>query len=236
MAGTQTFTTAVVAACVVALVAVAGPFALGRGGDDRATPVARPSGSTPQLPQGVVHPDPGRREPDRAGVTTSDGFTWTLHRHGPTGHLESVHARLVITGHGTTHIVPVPPGWAPTMFHRPVRVGDLTDGVLLSQEGGDSDTWRVYVRWAGREQQLRTRGPVPLGGGFTRAGHTVYLSWMSSDGLLYTRIGTSRPGRFHVYAWTPAGATASTAPVLVAQDLGIVCLDETGGELGACPS
>jgi hypothetical protein len=120
------------------------------------------------------------------------------------------------------------------MYRTPVRVGDLTQGVLLSQEGGDSDTWRVYVRWGGQVQQLRTQGPVALGGGFTAAGMTAYLSWMSADGSLYTRIGTPRPGRVHVYAWVPTGASAGTAPVLEARDLGVVCLDETLGTYGTC--
>jgi hypothetical protein len=234
MATTQTYTTAVAAACVVGLVAVAAPFALGRGGDDRPALAARPSASAPHLPPGVLLPDAGRREAGRAGVTTDDGYTWTLHRATPMGSVETVHDRLVVTGHGTTQVVPVPPGSAPRMFHRPVRVGDLTDGVLLGQEGGDSDTWRVYVRWGGRVQQLRTRGPVALGGGFTRTGRTAYLSWMSADGRLYTRVGTSRPGHYRVYAWVPSGATAGTAPVLGAQDLGVVCVDRARGTYGTC--
>jgi hypothetical protein len=237
MATTHTYTTAGIAACVVALVAPAAPLALGRGDDDSPLPATAPSvsASAPQLPKGALHPDARVHEADRGRVTTDDGYTWTLHRGMPPGPVESVHDNLVVTGHGTTQRVAVPPGWGPSMFHRTVRVGDLTDGVLLSQEGGDSDPWRVYVRWDGRPQQLRTRGPVALGGGFTSTGSTAYLSWMSADGRLYTRIGTPRPGRFHVYAWTPAGATASTAPVLEAKDLGIVCLDRTGRTFGACP-
>ena len=141
---------------------------------------------------------------------------------------------LVVTGHGTTQRVAVPEGWAPRMSRRPVRVGDLTQGVLLSQEGGDSDTWGVYVRWAGQVQRLLTRGPVALGGGFTRSGSTAYLSWAAGDGRLYTRIGTPRPGRFHVYAWVPTSVTAGTAPVLAAQDLGVICIDETLGTYGTC--
>jgi hypothetical protein len=106
--------------------------------------------------------------------------------------------------------------------------------VLLSQEGGDSDTWRVYVRWAGVVQQLVTQGPVSLGGGFTPDGAAAYLSWMGRDGRLYTRIGTARPGRDHVYGWQPVGGTAYTAPVLQAVDLGTVCLDEALGTYGTC--
>jgi hypothetical protein len=188
-----------------------------------------PHGDLPALLPGSAG-----RQAGSAGVTTDDGFTWTLQPANPPGPAESARVDLVVDGHGTTQAVAVPPGWAPGMFIRPARVGDLTDGVLLGQEGGDSDTWRVYVRWAGRVQQLETRGPVALGGGFTRSGGTAYFSWMSADGRLYTRIGTPRPGHYRVYAWVPNGATASTAPVLEAQDLGIVCLDETWGTYGTC--
>jgi hypothetical protein len=132
--------------------------------------------------------------------------------------------------------VEVPAGWAPTLFQSPVRVGDLTDGVLLSQEGGDSDTWRIYVRWAGRIQQLATQGPLPLGGGFTPDGGTAYLTWRSKDGDLYTRVGTARPGRDHVYAWQPTGGTADSSPVLQAVDRGIVCIDDFLGTYGTCAS
>ena len=188
-----------------------------------------PRGDLPDL-----LPARGRGEVGGAGITTSDGYTWTLHRTDPTGPAESVHEDLVVTGHGTTQRVAVPEGWAPRMSRRPVRVGDLTQGVLLSQEGGDSDTWGVYVRWAGLVQRLLTRGPVALGGGFTRSGSTAYLSWAAGDGRLYTRIGTPRPGRFHVYAWVPTSVTAGTAPVLAAQDLGVICIDETLGTYGTC--
>lgn len=181
-------------------------------------------------------PDAGRPRTGGSGVTTGDGYTWTLRRGTPPGAPESPHYRLVVTGHGDAQAVAVPPGWAPAMLRRPVRIGDLTDGVLLSQEGGDSDTWGVYVRWAGRVQRLQTRGPIALGGGFTRTGTTAYLSWTTADGSLYTRVGTPHPGRYHVFAWVPTGATASTAPVLEAQDLGIVCLDETWGTYGTCRS
>jgi hypothetical protein len=178
----------------------------------------------------------GRREAGPAGITTGDGYTWRLHPGDPPGPPEYAHVDLVVDGPGTTQSVPVPPGWAPGMFARPVRVGDLTDGVLVTQEGGDSTTWRIYVRWAGLAQPLRTRGPVPLGGGFTTSGSTAYLSWVAADGRFYTRVGLPRPGRYRVYAWTPTGATASTAPVLEARDLGVVCLDETWETYGTCPS
>jgi hypothetical protein len=57
---------------------------------------------------------------------------------------------------------------------------------------------------------------------------------MSADGSLYTRVGETTPGRYRVYAWQPEGATAATAPTLVAQDLGTLCIDEMLGTYGTC--
>jgi hypothetical protein len=176
---------------------------------------------------------------DHRGTTGTDrvlvaGDRWRLLPLHATSDPGTGQWRLQHSGRSDSESLRVPTGWAPTLFRSPVRVGDLTDGVLLSQEGGDSDTWRIYVRWAGGIHQLVTKGPVPLGGGFSPDGATAYLSWMGPDGRLYTRIGTGRPGRDHVYAWRPAGATAYTPPVLEAVDLGTVCLDETWQTYGTC--
>ena len=122
------------------------------------------------------------------------------------------------------------------MFRSPVRLADGAEVVLLSQEGGDSDTWRLFTFAAGRVQQVETHGPLALGGGFTHDGATAYLSWMSADGDLFTRLGTGTPGHYRVYAWEPDGAGPTGAPVLEARDLGVVCLDETLGTYGTCPS
>jgi hypothetical protein len=180
-------------------------------------------------------PTAGTREAGPGGIVTPDGYAWSLRRATPLGSVESANYDLVVKGGGTTQSIAVPAGWAPAMYRTPARIGDLTQGVILSQEGGDSDTWRVYVRWGGQVQQLQTQGPVGLGGGFTSGGMTAYLSWMSADGSLYTRFGTPRPGHFHVYAWMPTGVSASTAPVLAAQDLGVVCIDQTLDTYGTCP-
>ena len=99
MATTHTYTTAGIAAGVVALVALAAPHVLGRGGDDGPAPAPAPVASAaPQLPEWDLHPVAGRHEADRAGVTTDDGYTWTLHRGTPPGPVESVHDDLVVTG------------------------------------------------------------------------------------------------------------------------------------------
>jgi hypothetical protein len=181
--------------------------------------------------------DRGRRA-GPGGVTFASGDHWQLSpvapSADPSADPETTTWRLEYTGTGDTQSVRVPSGWAPTMYRTPVRVGDLTQGVLVSQEGGDSDTWRVYVQWGGRVQQLVTQGPLPLGGGFGPDGESAYLSWMGRDGRLYTRVGTAEPGRFHVYAWQPSGGTAYDAPALQAVDLGTVCLDETLGTFGTC--
>jgi hypothetical protein len=168
------------------------------------------------------------------GVRFVSGDRWQVRRLRATSDPQTGRWLLQYDGRNGRESVPVPVGWAPTLFRSPVRVGDLTDGVLLSQEGGDSDTWRVYVQWAGGIQQLATRGPVALGGGFGPDGDTAYLSWMGKDGRLYTRIGTARPGLYHVYAWQPVGGSAYTPPVLRAVDLGQVCLDETLDTYGTC--
>jgi len=128
----------------------------------------------------------------------------------------------------------VPPGWGPSVFRSPVRLATGTEAVLLSQEGGDSDSWRLFTFAAGRVQEVETRGPVALGGGFTADGSTAYRSWMSADGHLFTRIGTAVAGHYRVYAWDDDGVGPGGAPVLRSRDLGVVCLDETLGTYGTC--
>jgi hypothetical protein len=113
-------------------------------------------------------------------------------------------------------------------------LADGAEAVLLSQEGGDSDTWHLFVFAAGRVQQVETRGPLQLGGGFTPGGAAAYLSWMSAGGHLFTRVGTGAEGRYRVYAWEPDGTGPTGAPVLHARDLGVVCIDETLGSYGTC--
>ena len=199
-------------------------------GQDWAFDVGPHGDLPPMLPT-----DPGRAAGPE-GVTFVSGDHWQLSAIDASADPETSRWRLEYTGTGGTRSVRVPAGWAPSMYRSPVRVGDLTEGLLVRQEGGDSDTWRVYVRWGGRVQQLVTRGPLPLGGGFGPDGDTAYLSWMDHDGNLYTRIGTTHPARFHVYAWRPVGGTAYDAPVLQAVDLGTVCLDQTLGTYGTCAS
>jgi hypothetical protein len=109
-----------------------------------------------------------------------------------------------------------------------VRLGDITSGVLRRTPDG---TWRVLVRWNGRVQAVTTRGPLQLGGG--RAAHTS-TSWVSDEGLLYTRVGSGSAGRFRVYAWDPSGGTAYDPPTLVATDLGWVCFNRAFTAFGNC--
>jgi hypothetical protein len=189
---------------------------------------AGPHGGLP-----VLLPAAAASQVGREGVTFDHGDSWSLRAATPPGPVESRSVDLVFSGRGTTASVRVPPGWAPTLVGSPVRLSAGAQAVLLSQEGGDSDTWRLFTFAAGRVQRVDTTGPVALGGGFTRDGSSAYLSWMSADGRLFTRLGTGTEGHYHVYAWEP-GASPAGAPVLRARDLGIVCLDETLGTYGTC--
>jgi hypothetical protein len=102
-----------------------------------------------------------------------------------------------------------------------VRIGDITEGTLRRAPAG----WQVVVRWDGRLQPLATRGPVSL----------ATASWVSRAGLLYSRVPTGTPGRFHVYAWDAQGGTAYTPPTLVATALGEVCFNQAFTAFGGCP-
>jgi hypothetical protein len=159
---------------------------------------------------------------------------WTVRKVGSHGGPEFAPYDLIHSVAGANHTARVPLGWSPSLFPAPVRLGDGTDAVLLSQEGGDSDTWRVYVDLGGQVQRLGQQGPVRLGGGFTQDGDRVYLSWLTPAGSLFTRVGTVRPGHYRVYAWQPSGGDATTPPTLVAHDLGPVCIDDMWQTYGTC--
>jgi len=103
-----------------------------------------------------------------------------------------------------------------------LRIGDITGGTLRRTP---ATGWQVVVRWDGRHQPLAVRGRVALADG---------TSWVSSSGLLFTRIATDTPGRFRVFAWEPSGGTAYTPPTLVATDLGAVCFNAPFTAFGGC--
>ncbi|WP_125036955.1 hypothetical protein [Nocardioides sp. LS1] len=111
---------------------------------------------------------------------------------------------------------PVSAGWPPVLLRQPLHDGW---GVVVSQEGGDSDTWTVFTTGDGRLVRAVPDSDVPIGGGFTRDGEHGYLSWLTPDGHLYTRVGLSATDHFRVWSWGVVGAT------LHATDLGVVCLD-----------
>jgi hypothetical protein len=102
-----------------------------------------------------------------------------------------------------------------------VRLGDITTG---SVRRAPTAGWQVLVRWDGKLQPLTTRGSVSLGAD----------SWVSRAGLLYSRVPTGTPGRFHVFAWSPQGGTAYTPPTLVATALGDVCFNPAFTAFGGC--
>jgi hypothetical protein len=105
-----------------------------------------------------------------------------------------------------------------------VRLGDVTDGVLRRMPDG---AWKVLVRWNGRLRPVPTRGPVQLAAG-------AAFSWISDEGLLYTRVPTGTPGRFRVYGWDPRGGSAYTPPTLVSMPLGQACFNQDFTAFGNC--
>lgn len=113
---------------------------------------------------------------------------------------------------------PVPAGWTPVLVGR-LSLPHEGIGFVVSQEGGDSDTWTVFVPHQGALVRARVPAEVPFGGGFTADGTHAYLSWVSPRGRLYTRVGLDRADHYRLWSWSVEGTT------LDARDLGVVCLD-----------
>jgi len=105
-----------------------------------------------------------------------------------------------------------------------VRLGNVTDGVVRRTPAG---AWQVLVRWDGRLQPVPLRGPVRLAAG-------PATSWISENGLIYTRVPTATPDRFQVFEWDPRGGTAYTPPKLVATSLSEVCFNHAFTAFGTC--
>jgi hypothetical protein len=185
---------------------------------------AGPHGSLPSLLPAVERPRPGTR------TVRFKTDVWTL-RRTPQVELGMHRYDLLDRHRGHTLVARVPLDFPPVMFGSPVDLGGGRRGVLLSQEGGDRDSWHVYTRSSGEVRRLTTSGPVRLGGGFVRTGDAAYLSWLTPDGQIYTRVGTPRPGHFRVFAWKPVGHGATG---LRAVPLGTVCIDDLLGTYGTC--
>ncbi|NYD43837.1 hypothetical protein [Nocardioides panaciterrulae] len=149
-------------------------------------------------------------------VSVGDGRTVEL-RGRARPELRAGDVRLVLEDGTSAVAAAVPAGWSPALLRQPVDGSD-GPGLVISQEGGDSDTWTVFVR-QGATLIRATADDDPLGGGFTADGEHAYLSWLTPEGRLFTRIGLDREHHFQVLEWTLDGA------VLHAHDLGEVCLD-----------
>ena len=127
-----------------------------------------------------------------------------------------------------THLPALLPARAGVGDGTKVRLGDVTTGFLRRTPGGG---WQVLVRWDGHLRPVPTRGPVTLGG---RPSGPASASWVSDEGLLYTRVALPGSHEFRVYTWDPRGATAYTPPTLVATDLGRVCFNKSFTDFGNC--
>ena len=160
----------------------------------------------------------GDRHPVQSEVahqTTQPAVTPQVRHHTAAGNHDSA------LGSRTDLPALLPEGSPGLRDGQAVRLGDITTGTLRRQP---TTGWHVLVRWDGRLQALTTRGSVSLGS----------TSWVSRAGLLYSRVPTGTPGRFHVYAWNPQGGTAYTAPTLVATALGAVCFNQAFTDFGGC--
>ena len=134
---------------------------------------------------------------------------------------------------------PVPAGWAPQVYASTIQIG-MVDGlsVLVSQEGGDSDTL-TYVAtgpegFSGELIAVETDG-APFGSGYDEAG-LPHQTWVGADGRMYTSVGPPLGGSpseaaSQVYVWTLA-----RGPELTAVDLGTFCFDFGAGpvEVSRC--
>lgn len=212
----------------------AGPAGPDAGRPDSVTPAAGDEDPRPSVPADDHGRDVGSASglpslfPAAEGsvslgepVTLSDGSTARLRgRARPEEAAGDV--RLVLDRGARRLEAPVPAGWTPTLLTQPVtghRRSQGGAGLVVSQEGGDSDTWTVYVRDAGRLVPVTVEGRIRLGGGFTADGAHARLSWLTPRGEMFTRVGLDREHHFRVYAWTLSGTR------LRAHDLGEVCLD-----------
>jgi hypothetical protein len=191
---------------------------------------AGPHGDLPALQPAV---------PARRSATTSrlrlGSDVWQL-RQTPQVRL-GTHRFVLLARHaGRTLRIRVPLNFPPVLDDSAVDLGHGRHGVLVSQEGGDQDSWHVYTRAGDRIVRLATSGRVDLGGGFLRDGNSTYLSWLTFAGRLYTRVGAKGPGHYRVYAWRPSDAGPGGSRTLHAVALGTVCIDDLLGTYGTCSS
>lgn len=184
---------------------------------DPVRPVSAPAGRT--LPR--LFPEASSRPVglDRPFVVRRTGHrpeTVELRGHASPDGVEPGDVHLVVRAGDRLLRAPVPAGWPPVVRRASLAVrGGYA--LVVSQEGGDSDTWTVYVRRGHSLVQARRQGAQPVGGGFTPDGAHAYLSWSTPPGRLFTRVGL-RGHRYHVLSWAVRGDR------LVPHGLGTVCI------------
>lgn len=148
-----------------------------------------------------------------------DGGTATVALEGTAtdGSVGEGDAELVVTMPGAADKrVSLPGGWEPVVYTQPVDMHFDTLVLLVSQEGGDSDTMTLVTTWNGHLFAARTAGDVPFGGGFTENSFRSFQTWIGPEGTLYTQIARDSGGdEYDVYSWALGGTvSAGTAPTL----------------------
>ncbi|MCW2797537.1 hypothetical protein [Nocardioides sp.] len=139
-------------------------------------------------------------------------------------------AELVLTlPDGTQERVSLPGGWAPVVYTKQVAMADDNVVLLVSQEGGDSNTMTLVTTWNGNLFAARTEGGVPFGGGFVGERATHFGTWIGPDGTLYTQIARDPGGdESDVYSWALGGTvSADTRPTLQPLSEGCIRMDFT---------
>lgn len=145
-------------------------------------------------------------------------------------HLLEVH-----NGSDVDSVVLPPDSDTPFLLDVQLELGQAGAGWVIGHEGGDSTRLQVYVGRAGRlVAAAPTAGDPDLGGGFTAEGGTR-RTWFNAFDRPFTRVATGRPGQYRLYGWAVSGPGEGGGgpddlhPRLVAEDMGTICLTETGG-------
>jgi len=164
--------------------------------------------------------------------------TVSLEGTSSNGTVEEGDAEVVVTlPGGATQRLAVEPGWEPAIYTTPVSFPGGELSLLVTQEGGDSNTMTLLTVRDGRLMAARTEGPVPFGNGFIGSSERSYQTWIGPDGALFTRIANEvgpegslfTQVTYRLYRWALGGSVSiEGAPTLQALSEGCFAMDDAG--------
>lgn len=167
-----------------------------------------------------------------------DGGTATVSLEGTAtdGSVDDGDAELVVTlpGEAGTRL-PLPGGWEPVVHTQPIDMHFANLVLLVSQEGGDSDTMTLATTWNGHLFAARIAEGVPFGSGFQGSQARSFDTWIGPEGTLYTQVARETGGdEYDVYSWLLGGTvSADVAPTLQPIGEGCVRMDLTASPVEA---